>query len=62
MVVLGLAEVLQMWPGSADTDAISPYEWSNISCQPESPEAIVRLWPRHAKGVKLLEFLFYPYL
>lgn len=39
MVFLGLAEVLHTLSGSEDADAVSPHEWSNISCQPGSPEA-----------------------
>ena len=49
--IQGLAEVLQMLSGSVDADAISPSAWSNISGQPQSPEAY-SLWPMHAKGSK----------
>lgn len=36
--------------GSEDADAISPHEWSNISCQPGSPEAYGRLVVQTCQG------------
>lgn len=51
-----------MLSGSVDADVISPYAWSNISCQPEAPEAYVLLVAQACQGVKLLNsWLFYPH-
>lgn len=51
-----------MLSGSADADAISPFAGSNISCQPEAPEAYVLLVAQACREVKLLNsWLFYPH-